>query len=264
MPEANEAKSPVMSMDFKVELAHYLQAAAAIPEAEITTCRANTDLTASNIRIGVSSISEPGIIDRIRRELPTVEIEPLQDLRRLGETVAHAARQVTGPAKSLDKATALKQAIKVRRSLFKQIEVLVDAGILTAGDCGKMRKGRGSIDMANDLIDAAALLTRRASELENKLAIKPELIPQAQALGTYLRQTVTPNASVRRPQPDSRSEAAETRDRLWTLLLRRHKELRRVARWLWPDDADQRVPALLARQHKRKGEEAAEGVRTPG
>lgn len=46
---------------------------------------------------------------------------------------------------------------------------------------------------------------------------------------------------------DPALDAVKARDRLWTLLTQRHRDLRRVGMWLWADDVDEHVPPLQSR-----------------
>lgn len=253
-PSVETLEKSDTSVDFKAEFGQYLQKASLIPKSEVVICRTNTDRMGANIRIGVTSISSEEIIERIRRELPTVVIEELIDLTRLGETVAHAARVVSPPARSVEISAAVTRGGSIRRSLFSQIQVLVDAGIIKGEEFEPMHKGKGIMALANDLIDAAALFKRHETEIAGKVAVKPELIAEGRELGVYLRKHVAPASSVKNQSVD-KSTAAETRDLLWTLLVRRHQELRRVAAWLWLDEADKHVPPLRAFQRKKKSQE---------
>ncbi|HCF58766.1 MAG TPA: hypothetical protein DFS52_12350 [Myxococcales bacterium] len=239
------------SIGFRFELEHYTEEARSIPKGSIRVCRVNTDVMAMNVRRGVNSISSPEIIARIHKELPLVNVESLLDLPRLSETVAHVARTVAPAGKSSKADDAYKRGVVLRRRLFDQIEVLICAGLVDADEFNPLRKGRGKVDLATDLIDAVALFARHAPELRGKISVTPEMLSEAESLGSHLREKSVPQAAKNRPS-DARSGAAETRDLLWTLLCLRHKDLRRVATWLWHKEADEMVPPLCSRAYKRK------------
>jgi hypothetical protein len=264
MPGQNDPSNPIDSpadvatepggkptIDFRAEFDDYLPYAAAIPASEVRICRSNTDVMAVNVRIGVNSISEPEILDRIRRELPEVDIAELLDLPRLGETVARAARMVFPAPKPHNLEASEKRAAQLRKLLLGQIGILVESGLVKREELDALRKGRGKVNAANDLIDAAALFTQYGEQLEGKHPITPEQIKEAQTLGNLLREAVAPSAAIK-PKSKARRQAAENRDRLWTLLSQRHQTLRRVAVWMWPKEADERVPPLGSRVHRRK------------
>ena len=238
------------SIDFKDEYEEYLALAAELPADEILVCRANTEVMAANIRQGIRSVDQPAIVERIRAELPTVDLDLLMDLPRLGDTVAHAARQAVPVSQPTGLLAVAKKANRVRHVLFAQLDALVAAKLVTREEYEPLRKGKGMVDLANDLIDAAAIFARHRARLEGKLAIEPELIAEGRELGEYLRKSVVPK-SAGRLKAGKKSASAERRDRLWTLLVRRYQELRRVAYWIWLDEADRYVPPLMSCRRKR-------------
>jgi hypothetical protein len=220
------------SIRFEEDCERYLAAAAGISADEILTCRANTDVMAANIRLGIRSISQPAILARIRSELPCVDLDLLMDLPRLGETVARAARQAAPVSQATGLLAVVKKANGVRRVLFAQLDALVAAGLVTQEEYRPLRKGKGMVDLANDLVDATAILARRHAQLEGKLAIGPEVIEEARRLGEYLRERVVPKSAVR-TNTGTKSECAERRDRFWL------------------DEADRYVPPLMSCRRKR-------------
>lgn len=257
-PQETPSTTPTKGVDFSAETTFFLASAADIDPKDIRICRADTDLVASNVRRGVSSIAQEDVLARIRVELPTADLGPLLELDRLGEAVAFAARNVTAQPKSEELVTKTVRGRKVRKVLFSQIETFIGTGEIAREELAKMRKGNGIIDVANDLIDSVALLEKYEPVLGGRLSVTPEMLTEGQELGRWLRQTVEPSVS---PKLDSgkKNEGTEVRDRLWTLLQRRHRELRHIGAWLWPEEVDKRVPPLLARQRKRKSKEKEEG-----
>ncbi|HCF56997.1 MAG TPA: hypothetical protein DFS52_03245 [Myxococcales bacterium] len=260
--EAQETSATTATkVDFAAETAFFLAQAADVDPKDVRICRADTDLMAANIRRGLASITQEGVLDRIRVELPTVDVAPLLELNRLGETVAFAARNVMPEPKSEELATKTARGRKLRKVFFNQIETFIGTGQINQEEFDKMRKGKGTLDVASDLIDCVALLEKYEPVLGGRLSVTPELLDEGQELGRWLRQTVEPSVS-RKNEGLKKNEGSEVRDRLWTLLQRRHRELRRIGAWLWPEEVDKRVPSLLARQRKRKSkerEDAAEG-----
>jgi hypothetical protein len=246
------------SHDFKAEFERFLMEAAKLPESARQVCRANTDVVRNNLRIGVESIFQPEVVEKILRELPSADLEPMKELQLLGETLAHAARQVAPPPKSDAIGVAVARGRELRNSFVNQLEVLVDVGLIKDEELAPLRGGKGHIDLANDLIDSVALFKRHEKELVGKLAITPKMIEEGREVGTFLTSRVSPASAVKAP-PSTRNPAAEARDQLWSLLVHRHQELRRIAAWVWLDEADKHVPPLKAYQRKRKSEEAQAG-----
>ncbi len=209
---------------------------------------------------------EPGLPERTRKRIGelTINVQALPERRRDangGDTVAFAARNVVPQPKSEELITKTTRGRKLRRVFFNQLETFIGTGQIKQEEFNKMRKGKGTLDVASDLIDSVALLEKYEPVLGGRLSVDVELLAEGQELGRWLRQTVEPSVS---PKNDGlkKNEGSEVRDRLWTLLQRRHRELRRIGAWLWPAEVDKRVPSLLARQRKRKSkerEDAAEG-----
>ncbi|MGI5863949.1 MAG: hypothetical protein ACOX6T_18100 [Myxococcales bacterium] len=253
--EAQETSTAASTkVDFAAEIAYFLAQAVDIDPKDIQVCRADTDLMAANIRRGLASITEKDVLERIRRELPTVDLAPLLELNRLGEALAFAARNVVPEPKSPELAEKKNRGYELRKVFFNQIETLIGTGDLRPDEYKKMRRGKGMLDVANDLIDCVALLERNEPVLGGKLSVNSKLLAEGFELGWLLRQSIEPSASPKSGSP-KKNESAEVRDRLWTLVKRRHRELRRIGAWMWPEDVDKRVPPLLARQRKKKGKE---------
>ena len=62
----------------------------------------------------------------------------------------------------------------------------------------------------------------------------------------WLLDNLTPDGA-RRPVERTRNDAAEMRDRLWTLLLRRHSDLRAIGYYFHRDELEEFTPKLQSR-----------------
>ncbi|MCU0693923.1 MAG: hypothetical protein MUF54_21245 [Polyangiaceae bacterium] len=118
--------------------------------------------------------------------------------------------------------------------------------------------------MVDDLVQLAALFRKHADKLRGKSPVSASAVKEAAAVGTELLSLLTPQSAKRHQQmaPELR-EAVDERDRMWTLLLSKHRDMRRVGIWLWADDVDEHVPPLRSRVTKPKKEARAQGGRTP-
>lgn len=223
----------------------FLPAAEALAEDAVRPFRADGSLALQNVQMGLDSVSPH--IDQIKTDLPTVDLAALQKLPELALAVIYAAAQVD---RSSDGSTGalIEKARTSRTLLLASAEALAIAGILPAHDVERIRVGIGSIDLAQDNIDLAALLTKHAAAIAGKTAVTPEQITEAATVGTDLLKRLKPKGT---RSKDPATEAVALRDRFWTLLATRHKELRRVGMWLWLDDVDRFVPALQSRMVRR-------------
>jgi hypothetical protein len=75
------------------------------------------------------------------------------------------------------------------------------------------------------------------------------MLKSSREVGSWLLTTLKPGGA--RAKADAPTPAAEARDRLWSLLVKRHKDARKVAYWIWDDAFAEHVPGLLAR-HQAK------------
>ncbi len=224
----------------------HLPEAEALAEDDVRPFRADGSLALHNIEMGLDSISP--YIDRITIELPTVDVATLQKLPELALAVIYAAAQVD---RSSDGSTGelLEKARASRSLLLTSAEALALAGILPVHDVERIRAGTGPIDLAQDNVDLAALLTKHAAAIAGKTAVTSEQITAAAEVGSDLLGRLKPKGT---RSKDPATEAVALRDRLWTLLVTRHKELRRVGMWLWMEAVDPFVPALQSRSARRK------------
>ncbi len=246
----------------------FLPLAQAIAKGDVMTCRADPSLAFHNVDAAMAAVLAEKA--RIAKELPSVDVAELASLPSLALGVAFAALQVDRDRKS-DGATAAKlaEAHPLRRKLLSSAGALADAGVIAAADVEKIRKGSGNLDAAGDLVALAALFGKNAKAIAGKSPIAAADVKRAGALGSELLATLKPasaKASGARPGAD----AAEARDRLWTLLVSRHDRLRRVGTWLFGEHAvDAKVPPLLAhvgvKAGKRKGAgKSKTATTTPG
>jgi hypothetical protein len=205
--------------------------------------RGDAQLAFHNIDRGLDAVDAKA--DVIKAQLPTVDVKKLHELPEIALAVIYAAAQVD---RSSDGATPalLVKARELRDLMLTSAEALAKARVLPARDVAKIRSGLGPIDSAQDCVDLAALFTKHAKDVKGKTAVTAAHIKQAATVGTDLlkrlkgkRTRTKPNAGV--------VDAVDARDRLWTLLVDRHRELRRVGMWIWVDEVDEHVPPLQSR-----------------
>jgi len=224
----------------------FLPDALAIAEADIRPFRADASIVYHNIVAGVDAITP--LMGQIQIELPKVNVTALQQLPDIALGVIYAVAQVD---RSSDGTTAvmLEKARVSRTLLLRSAEALVAANILPAHSVDRIREGSGPIDMAQDNIDLAALYTKHDAAIAGKTPVTSAQVVEAATIGTELLKRLKPKGT---RSKDAAMEEVEIRDRLWTLLTLRYRELRRVGLWFWMDDVDDHVPALQSRSISRK------------
>lgn len=223
-----------------------LPAAKAIAEEDILPFRADASIAYHNIVAGLEAITP--LHNRILVELPKVNLAALQQLPEMALGVIYAVAQVD---RSSDGSTPalLEKARVSRKLLLTSAEALVAANVLPAHAVNRIREGSGGIDVAQDNIDLAALLTKHHADITGKTPVTTAQIVEAATIGTELLKRLKRKGT---KSKDAAMDEVDIRDRMWTILALGHRELRRVGFWFWMDDVDDHVPALQSRFFSRK------------
>jgi len=226
---------------------HFLPLAQAIPQAEVQSLREKTAIVYQNVVMGVRAVlKEEAEVRKLPLKLP---LKQLSELPELALALRFAASQVN--TRSSGELQGLRsQVSKLRRLLLSAAETLVLSGDLQARDVEQIRRGSGPLDAGQDCVALAALFKAHA-EARKKTPVTAEHIEQAEELGTRLLSLLRPGGA-RQPSQGQASaeESVAIRDRLWTLLSQRHRELRRIGMWLFLDEAGDRVPGLRSRTRR--------------
>lgn len=250
MPEPSLEPSSLVVGSQKA-YADFLPEALALSDGEVRPFRSDASLAYHNIRRGLDAVTPH--IERIQEDLPKVDVARLQKLDKLALAVIYAAAQID---RSSDGSTPalLEKARTLRDVLIKSADALVASGVLPAHSVARIREGRGHIDLAQDCVDLAALFVKHENDVQGKTAVTAAQVQEAATVGTELLTRLKPKGT---KSKDPAEEAVKARDRLWTLLVKGHRELRRVGMWLWVDDVDEHVPPLQSRNlpPRKKGEE---------
>ena len=233
----------------------FLPQASALAAKDVVVCRADPSLVFHNVDAGAAALLAERA--RIAKELPTVDYVRIAELPALALAVAFAASQVNRTQQAnAALARDLAEAHPLRRKLLSSATALAEAGVLPAADVAKIQKGQGHIDAATDLVALAALFSKNAKAVAGKSPVSAADVKRADALGSALLTTLKP-ATAKKTGASPGAEAADARDRLWTLLVERHDQARRAGAWLFGEHAlDAKVPALLAHANRPKQKQA--------
>lgn len=245
----------------------FLPQARRIDAREVITCRADVKLAIHNVVRGVEAVLAQEAT--IRSELPKVDVSRFQALVELSQAVEYAARQVDRQVPSKELKALVARGRELRQVLMTAAESLATVGIFPKHVIAKIRSGYGDIDAAGDCVELAALFTKHAAAVRGKTVVNAALVKEAAEVGSKLMTTLRPVRSTA-PQTvqEEVREAREVRDRLWTLLVQRHEELRRVGAYLFGvKSLDSHVPPLQSAK-RASGKKAAsankEGAETMG
>jgi hypothetical protein len=223
--------------------AEFLAAAAAIPAREVRRLGGSPALALHNVSVGLAAVL--GREAELAKLPPPFKLAELKSLGRLAVALVYAAAQVDRSSPGVV-AKLYRRVAELRDLLLTSAQALAKAGLLPAAKVKKIVAGRGMRDAAQDCIDLAQLFREHAAAIKGKTAVGKQHVDEAAAVGEQLLAVVKP-AGARRKVADEVKRAVDARDRLWTLLASRHQaQLRRAGMWLWVDDVDDHVPALLS------------------
>lgn len=209
--------------------------------------KADATLALKNVTRGVDALMRHEI--RIRRELPKVDVKALRALPDLARAVVYAAAEAerAGPQpKQQDIPKLLARARTLRDLLLASAESLATAGVFPSNEVAKIREGLGPLDSARDCVALAALFRRHAAAVKGKTPVKADLVDETERLGADLVERLEARKAPR--PPTSLASALAARDKLWTLLVRRHDILWRAGAYVIGRNVDKFVPGL---QHTR-------------
>ncbi len=225
--------------------ARFLPAADAIPADQVKALRADAALALHNVEAGVKALiaARAALDGRIR----AVDWGAVEGLPALARAVCFAAARVEATVlPGVGVADKLAEARKLRVVLLKSAEAIAEAGRLPVGPVDEIRAGHGFLDTANDCVDLAALFSKHRAKIAGLHALTPEQLSRAAELGAELVAALKPRLAKPGEEAAVQARAVEARDRLWTLLLRQHAELRRLGAFEWVDEVDAHVPPLQA------------------
>ena len=208
-------------------LEKYRAPAIKLKPADVLVCRADTRIAFANVKQGVESLfgpeGDPGRKERIaavQEQLPKLNAKKTaKKLPELARALMLAAQQVAPPVSTGEINEKLVIVGKHREPILTTAEVLAAKGLLPRDEVAKIRAGSGKYDIASDGVALSDLFAAHAAEVKGKHAFTDEDF-------TEMR------------------DAADLRDRLWTLLVTGHSDLRVMGYVMFRDDFDVKVPKL--------------------
>ena len=234
----------------------FVAEAISIPREKITGLKLDVNLIYVNVQQGVQSVQPH--LDRLRAELPKLNVNGFGKLTTLAEALlySHAeSLRLSLPVKRAEIDSKLSELLRLREALLLQAEVFVLLGILPESLVAQIRSGTGMFDAAQDGVALADLYGAYRGQIAGKHPFSDAQIARVAELGHALMKVITPEGA-RASVSSAAVKAMDERDRIYSLLLLRHGELRRAGYYLFGDEIDEKVPTLGARAGKRREPEA--------
>ncbi|WP_437668819.1 hypothetical protein [Sorangium sp. So ce131] len=236
---------PTAKHSYRACYKRFTPEALAIPDREVELCRADVRIAFANVKQGVEAVcADP---ERVRRALPELPLDDVLALPDLGRALVFASTRVTArPASSRHIEAKLKIVAELREPMLSLAETLARRGLLPKDVVAEIRAGSGKYDMASDGMALAHLYEEHADVLRGKHPFTEGEFAELQAASEWLLDNLTPDGA-RRPASRQRGEAEKMRDRLWTLMVRRHADLRKIGYYFHGDAFEDVTPKLQSR-----------------
>lgn len=232
---------------YKESYDHFLPAAMKLADAEVQACRADVPVALANLKLGVKAVcGEAAQVALIEEHLPKISTQELLDLPDLGRALYFIAGKVVSRAVSPGEIErALKEISGPREQMLGQAEILAQRGHLDRDRVAKIRANSGKFDKAKDGVDLVELYAEKAALLKGLHPFTQEEFDKLGKTSEWLLDHLTPDGA--RKESRQRTTAEDERDRLWTLVLKRHRSLRVVGYYFHGDDFEAITPKLLSR-----------------
>ncbi len=251
-PTTSAASPPSLKNSFDAFLAE----ANLLPKEKVVPLKVDVNLVFANVQQGILSVQPQ--LTRLRSELPMLNVDGLMKLPRLAEALLYAhgeAIRHSQPVKRAEMEAKLGELQSLRESMLLQAEVFALVGLVPEARVAQIRAGKGLFDAAQDGVALADLYGAYRGQIAGKHPFSDAQIARVAELGHALMKVITPEGA-RASVSSAAVKAMDERDRIYSLLLLRHGELRRAGYYLFGDEIDEKVPTLGARAGKRREPEA--------
>ncbi len=220
--------------------------ALALPAASILTLRLNLPLARHNARIASQAVLAKR--KEITAKMKKPDFEAVERLEaRVASTEAasreaHLARP-DQPSREAD----FGRLWPLRALLLSYAETLVVANLVPVEEVDAIKAGVGPRDAADDLVELANLYTKHRNRLQGKMGpITGANLTEAKELGTRLKASITPVVAKKLSPAEAKKDAANVRDRLYTLLMRDWETTWTLGAVAYGTSVNEFVPALGA------------------
>lgn len=223
---------------------HFLPRAQALAPTAVRK-RGDAQLALNNVLTGLDALDV--VAPQLAARWPADRITAMQEARSLALAAAFASSQallLDVRQKGLGELGAAMY--QNRAQLFAVLDAAAAFSLLPAERVAKLRSGTGPIDGGQDLIDGVALVREFATALENKTPFTPAWLHAADSLGNRVVQEFKATGA-REDVNVAAKAAADVANRMWTLLVDAHAEIRKAGFEMWGDAMNDHVPLLQSR-----------------
>ncbi|MBI4814867.1 MAG: hypothetical protein HY791_01335 [Deltaproteobacteria bacterium] len=143
------------------------------------------------------------------------------------DSEAFAEDKVFTPASKKEIATVQGRQRPKRRLALLQLEIFAELGLVESTEVDRIKSGRGALDEARDGVACVSIFRQQGTALANRHPFSDAWLQQLADDSNWLLTQLKP-VSATQPSAEQ-SDEAEVRDQLYTELVRRYDEGRKVA-----------------------------------
>ncbi|MFO0592648.1 MAG: hypothetical protein U0441_34205 [Polyangiaceae bacterium] len=247
-----KATTPFHSENAKACFEHFEPMARAVPEEGLEPFRLNIDVVRVNVLRGVEAIVPH--VETIRRKLPECAVHEILEVHEVALGLLVAANKVIPQVSDGEIDARLSALRPLREAGLRQLEVFSLLGKLDKKVPAKIRKGKGSLDAAQDAVAIAAAFHDHQKALAGQHPFSPELLDKMSEDGTWLVKALKPKNAAKGVST-GRDPAAILRDQFGALLTSRYEELQHAGVVVFGlKNLEDHIPALGARAAATRGE----------
>lgn len=244
--KANGKKSRLPSYDVSFE--SFRTQALMIPTERVLPFRADVNVVVANIKKGVESLFGPhgdaergARVSALQEALPKLDLKKVLELTDLGRALVAAAERVAAPL-VVEINQKLEIVRNLREPLLRTAIVLAGKGLLPKNEVIALQSGTDKIGLANDGVELATMFQANAAKIHGMHPFTPKELSTLRATSEWILERLSPErTSVTRAK---RTPAEDLCDRLWTMIVERHSDLRVIAYYQHRDDFESRAPKL--------------------
>ena len=259
---AEPTRAPFVTEDRHAAFEHFARRVATLPEASLEAWNKDAEIVRANVDRGMAALAPH--LDAMTPAMPHVDMVEVREIPALALALAFAAARVFVPASAGEIRDRQKRQRKMRRLAIDQLVILrdVEPGLLAdPSKVDAILPGKGPIDEANDGVQCVAVFRENAKSVAGKHPFSAAWLDQLATDSNWLLTQVRRAGTV--VDPGDTNPDALVRDRLYTELVRRWGQAKKVALEVWGwKDVDASFPALGSRIVVR-GEADAEPAPAP-
>ena len=231
----------------------HIAEARSISAREVVVFRGDAPLALANVRIALDNLAPH--LSEVPLHLPLVRFEDVTSAADVARAVLYAGLSIVKrPQTNAEIRTRTKRLLPMRASVLGLVRTLVDREAMPASALRGVGRKRGPRAIAAEAVLLAHALTANADAIRGMHPFSAAEIEQLRADGEWLLEVLHPTGARRRKAQREDTPSGD-RDRLWTLLIRRHATLRKVGHYFHGDAYDDVVPPLLSRVKVQLAEE---------